>query len=384
MSSCVCGTKSPASLLRATDRVVPANSVWLVAFALLASLGFARPAPAAISHLAKLASQAAPLLASQVAIQPGAAQPSGFPLLALQPPIQPHPVQPPPVQPPPVQPPPVQPPPVQPPGVAPPGFQPPGFQPAAAQPQVAPPPATEQQTRAVLNDVLSQPDFRRLRSMADLVPKAPQAPNPTVSPGFFRWLWNLLPSFPNVPGGGLGWLKEVATAIGWGIVALLVAAVIWLIIKAVNAYRWRLRNRFQPLPNFEQQTLELPPGDIPADEFRQRAEHLAQQQLFGEAIAQLLLGSMSQMERSELIRFRRGLTYRDYLRALRGHPRHRDAFRAMVQTYLPIGFGRRPATATQYHEAAAHYDQAFAQPILTTPPASETPVETPVEAAVSG
>ena len=374
MSNCVCGTKSPASLLRATDRVVPANSVWLVAFALLASLGFARPAPAAISHLAKLASQAAPLLASQVAIQPGAAQPSGFPLLALQPPIQPQPV----------QPPPVQPPPVQPPGVAPPGFQPPGFQPAAAQPQVAPPPATEQQTRAVLNDVLSQPDFRRLRSMADLVPKVPQAPNPTVSPGFFQWLWNLFPSIPNVVGVGLNGLKEVATALGWGIVALLVAAVIWLIIKAVNAYRWRLRNRFQPLPNFEQQTLELPPGDIPADEFRQRAEHLSQQQLFGEAIAQLLLGSMSQMERSELIRFRRGLTYRDYLRALRGHPRHRDAFRAMVQTYLPIGFGRRPATATQYHEAAAHYDQAFAQPILTTPPASETPVETPVEAAVSG
>lgn len=249
---------------------------------------------------------------------------------------------------------------------------------------MAPPQATEQQTRAVLNDVLSQPDFRRLRSMADLVPKAPQAPNPTVSPGFFRWLWNLLPSFPNVPGVGLGWLKEVATALGWGIVALLVAAVIWLIIKAVNAYRWRLRNRFQPLPNFEQQTLELPPGDIPADEFRQRAEHLAQQQLFGEAIAQLLLGSMSQMERSELIRFRRGLTYRDYLRALRGHPRHRDAFRAMVQTYLPIGFGRRPATPTQYQEAAAHYDQAFAQPIVTTPPASEAPVETPVEAAVSG
>ena len=374
MSSCVCGTKSPASLLRATDRVVPANSVWLVAFALLASLGFARPAPAAISHLAKLASQAAPLLASQVAIQPGEEHPSGFQLLALQPPIQPQPF----------QPPPVQPPGVAPPGFQPPRFQPPGFQPAAAEPQVAPPQATEQQTRAVLNDVLSQPDFRRLRSMADLVPKAPQAPNPTVSPGFFRWLWNLLPSFPNVPGGGLGWLKEVATAIGWGIVALLVAAVIWLIIKAVNAYRWRLRNRFQPLPNFEQQTLELPPGDIPADEFRQRAEHLAQQQLFGEAIAQLLLGSMSQMERSELIRFRRGLTYRDYLRALRGHPRHRDAFRAMVQTYLPIGFGRRPATATQYHEAAAHYDQAFAQPILTTPPASETPVETPVEAAVSG
>ena len=379
MSNCVCGTKSPASLLRATDRVVPANSVWLVAFALLASLGFARPAPAAIGHLAKLASQAAPLLASQVAIQPGEEQPSGFQLPALLPPVEPQPV-----QPQPVQPPAVQPPGVAPPGVAPPRFQPPGFQPAAAKPPVAPPQATEQQTRAVLNDVLSQPDFRRLRSMADLVPKAPQAPNPTVSPGFFRWLWNLLPSFPNVPGVGLNGLKEVATALGWGIVALLVAAVIWLIIKAVNAYRWRLRNRFQPLPNFEQQTLELPPGDIPADEFRQRAEHLAQQQLFGEAIAQLLLGSMSQMERSELIRFRRGLTYRDYLRALRGHPRHRDAFRAMVQTYLPIGFGRRPATPTQYQEAAAHYDQAFAQPIVTTPPASETPVETPVEAAVSG
>lgn len=374
MSNCVCGTKSPASLLRATDRVVPANSVWLVAFALLASLGFARPAPAAIGHLAKLASQAAPLLASQVAIQPGEEHPSGFQLLALQPPIQPQPV----------QPPPVQPPGVAPPGFQPPRFQPPGFQPAAAEPQVAPKQATEQQTRAVLNDVLSQPDFRRLRSMADLVPKVPQAPNPTVSPGFFQWLWNLFPSIPNVAGVGLNGLKEVATALGWGIVALLVAAVIWLIIKAVNAYRWRLRNRFQPLPNFEQQTLELPPGDIPADEFRQRAEHLAQQQLFGEAIAQLLLGSMSQMERSELIRFRRGLTYRDYLRALRGHPRHRDAFRAMVQTYLPIGFGRRPATATQYHEAAAHYDQAFAQPIVTTPPASETPVETPVEAAVSG
>lgn len=326
MSSCVCGMKSPASLLRATDRGWGANSVWLLALVLLASLGTARPVPAATCHLAPFAPQAVLVLVGQAAARDAGSEPP-----AVQPPV------------------------AQPPVDKPPGIERQGGQPAGL----------EQQTRADLDAVLAQPDFRRLRQLSELVPEAPQVPNSNLSTRFLRWLWNRFPSFPNGSIGDVSWISQAMTAIGWGIVALLVSAVIWLIIRAVNAYRWRLRSRFQPLPSFEEQTLELPPGDIPADEFRQRAEHLAQQQLFGEAIAQLLLGSMSQMERSELIRFRRGLTYRDYLRALRGHPAHRDAFRALVQTYLPVGFGRRPATATQYHEAAAGYDQSFAQPIPT-------------------
>ena len=76
---------------------------------------------------------------------------------------------------------------------------------------------------------------------------------------------------------------------------------------------------------------------------------------FREAMGQLVLGAMSYTERQGLIRFRRGLTYRDYLRALAGRASPREAFQSLVQAYEPVCFGRREATAEHYESVLAAY-----------------------------
>lgn len=239
--------------------------------------------------------------------------------------------------------------------------------------------SSEQETRAELDRLLVEPEFRRLRSLSDLTPDVPSGPQ--LSWNWLQRLSDWLGTLMNGTntGGGTGFpFAEITKIVGALLVGLLFAAAIWLIVKAVNAYRWRERTRLASLPNFDEQTLELPPGDIPADEFRRRSEELARQGLFGEAVAQLLLGAMSQMERGELIRFRRGLTYRDYLRALRSHPEKQHDFRDMVSIYLPIGFGRQPALESHHREVVDLYSRSFAQPLMTAVPAA-----TSVEAGVS-
>jgi len=220
----------------------------------------------------------------------------------------------------------------------------------------------EDRTRAELDEILAAPDFRRLRSLAELTPEAPNLPNASWYSRLINWIDDVF-SGVNLGSPLVGERTEIVKIVGYAVIALLFAGVVWLIVRAINAFRWRLRERYAPLPAFHEQTLELPPGDIPADEFQRRANEFAQQGLFGEAIAQLLLGSMSRTEQAELIRFRRGLTYRDYVRALRTHPEPMAAFRAMVRLYLPIGFGRRTAAESQYREASEYYSKGFGHPL---------------------
>lgn len=103
------------------------------------------------------------------------------------------------------------------------------------------------------------------------------------------------------------------------------------------------------------------PGETPADEFVRQALELAAAGQFREAIAQLLLGGMSRIERERLIRYRRGLTFRDYLRVLRGNQVAFAGFRAMVDQYEPVNFGRREATRQSFDSAFDGYQSGFPQ-----------------------
>jgi hypothetical protein len=104
------------------------------------------------------------------------------------------------------------------------------------------------------------------------------------------------------------------------------------------------------------------PGELPADAYLARARELARRQRYREALAQLLLGGMSSIERGGLIRHRRGLTLRDYLRALRGKEGAFDGFRTMIGLYEPVAFGRRVASDQTFHDALSAYEQAVQAP----------------------
>lgn len=101
------------------------------------------------------------------------------------------------------------------------------------------------------------------------------------------------------------------------------------------------------------------PAERESSLYLQRAQALAQEGDYHNAIIQLLYGSMSYIERSGWIRFRKGLTYRDYIRAARPHGLPGDSLRQMIRTYEPLGFGRRQATREHFESTLKHYESAF-------------------------
>ena len=111
---------------------------------------------------------------------------------------------------------------------------------------------------------------------------------------------------------------------------------------------------------------EAAPGELPADVYVARARDLAQAGQYREAVAQLLLGAMSHIERAGQIRYRRGLTLRDYLRAVRRAQPQFAGMKSMVRVYEPLGFGRRDATREHFEVSLAGYEQGFRTSPVTT------------------
>ncbi len=211
----------------------------------------------------------------------------------------------------------------------------------------------DEQVSRDIEEILASPDFRRLRV------EAPQKPSEAELPEwlrkFFEWLGNLL--------GKAGWaisgLGPILQALAYTALAAICVLIIWLVVKAVNRYRARYATGQLARRGYEEGEADIPPGDLPADEYLRRAAELAEKGMFREAIGQLILGAMSFTERSGLIRFRRGLTYRDYLRALRGRNEPHQALRTIVGVYQPIGFGRRPAHYDHYRTSLDGYETGF-------------------------
>ena len=108
--------------------------------------------------------------------------------------------------------------------------------------------------------------------------------------------------------------------------------------------------------------LELtgPPGELAADVYVDRAAEAAARGDYKQAVRQLLLGAMSWTERRGLIRYRKGLTNRDYVRALWRHEERRRALAGIIHIFDLVYFGRRPATEGSYRDCLKHYEEGFA------------------------
>lgn len=156
------------------------------------------------------------------------------------------------------------------------------------------------------------------------------------------------------------------------LVAFVAQLFFWLVIVAVcvlifglvvmGLLNWRRQPRLQAVLSHGG-TVEMAddraPGDVAADVYLAEAMRLAGQGQFADALARLVWGGMSSIERAGWIRYRRGLTMRDYLRSTRSHPREHSAFRSLLAGYEPVGFGRRPATSDGFEQALKSYRQGF-------------------------
>ncbi|MBI3866846.1 MAG: DUF4129 domain-containing protein [Planctomycetia bacterium] len=216
-----------------------------------------------------------------------------------------------------------------------------------------------------------QREFRRLRKEKP-VARAEETSFewPEWIKSFGRWLRDLVNSIGSFF-SGLGVLFQI---LAYGILAAIAGLIIWLVVRAVNNYQAKQSLRAKVRRSHEEGEADAPPGDLPADEYLKRAAELAERGLFREAIGQLILGAMSRAERSGLIRFRRGLTHRDYLRALRSRATPHQAFKQIVAVYEPICFGRRPAQREHYATSLDGYQTGFREELSAVPASSKMAV----------
>jgi len=102
-----------------------------------------------------------------------------------------------------------------------------------------------------------------------------------------------------------------------------------------------------------------PPGELAASTYETRAIQLAAMGDYRAAIRELLLGGMSWIERAGLIRYRKGLTNRDYVRAVWRRLEKRDAYITTATQFELVFFGRRVPTAAMFEMCLNSFRGAF-------------------------
>lgn len=201
------------------------------------------------------------------------------------------------------------------------------------------------------------PSLRGMDGVERPVRYVPKPPAPDSTWDFdFDWDWG----WKN-PLRGLGsLLGAIVHFVAYGALVVMAVLILVLAIRAIlELLRQRRATRTRTMTAGELLDDDRAPGDLAADIYLQRALSLAGEQHYHAAVAQLLLGAMSTIERAQWIHYRRGLILHDYLRAVRKHPAQYQGFARILQMYEPIEYGRRTATEAVFSSALDGYQQGF-------------------------
>lgn len=211
---------------------------------------------------------------------------------------------------------------------------------------------------SAFDDVLSDPEFRRLQRMtADAAP-----------PGWFEefidWMFGGVGDSSSSGGGSSPWLNALGYFLYylvWGLALTALSFVGWILIRAVLRHfeddvKFKQKNALT-----QEQVLELshPPGEIPSNEYERRAMEFASSGNYKSAVRELVLGSMSWIERAGFIRYRKGLTNRDYVRAVWRKPTERGSLEHIVSVFERAYFGRRTPDRVGFELCLENYQRAF-------------------------
>lgn len=166
------------------------------------------------------------------------------------------------------------------------------------------------------------------------------------------------------PAEASGFARMVGTifhVMAWTILAVICGLIVWLIGKAILEFERPAS--LVPVTGDSGSALDLEPsrapGELPADVYITHARKLAEQGQYREAVVQLLLGAMSRVERAGWVRFRRGMTVRDYLRGIHQHPAAYQGMRSIVRVFEPLTFGRREPTQEHFDRSLEGYESGF-------------------------
>jgi len=186
---------------------------------------------------------------------------------------------------------------------------------------------------------------------------------------FFEWLFSGLrspqgttrpPPTRNSSGGGFGFLgiTDLLTTLAIVAIIAILIVIIAMVVKSIDAKKQKRESLLSDLSDVLSDVV-TPPGELAASTYESRAINLAAAGDHRAAIRELLLGSMSWIERAGLIRYRRGLTNRDYLRCVWRRQEKRNAFLTTATQFEYVFFGRRDPTVEMFEQCLAGFRGAF-------------------------
>lgn len=218
--------------------------------------------------------------------------------------------------------------------------------------------------KTTVAEVLADPEYRHLQRGTESSVERSELPDWLRR--FLEWLFG--DSEPAEPSEPLLQLRDVLL---YGALGILI---VFLIVVAVRILGSRgdsiPLSLLQDAQDEEALSPSHPPGDVPTNEYERRALAAAASQNYRAALRELVLGSMSWTERSGLIRYRSGLTNRDYVRAVWSQTGRRDSLLQIVAAFERVFYGRRIADLATYELCLAEFRQSFAYEEIDAQPTS--------------
>ncbi|MFK7820807.1 MAG: DUF4129 domain-containing protein [Planctomycetaceae bacterium] len=239
--------------------------------------------------------------------------------------------------------------------------------------EVAYPFYSEEAVRQEFDAEINKPAYKRMRTKIKRF-NLGKYDTPTLqSPGWWSRFWTWVGSwFQATPGGAKATPSTFAfggfgggTLLVWIVVGLFLAVVVAYLVKAASVRVADGSNRKRLASDLESDAIapSTPPGEVPSDEYMHHAIQLAKTGDHRRALRQLVLGGMSWIERAGLIRFRKGLTNRDYVRAVYRRDEQRKRFSEIILNFERVYFGRREANEEQFQDCLSEYKTAFGRMI---------------------
>lgn len=184
-----------------------------------------------------------------------------------------------------------------------------------------------------LEEILARPPFARAE---------PQPREPGPLDWFFERLARLLERLPGPIGEAAG---PSGTVAGWALLAAggaLVLAVLWLWLRGLRR-TLRAETRLDTRPDATAHT---------ATEARDRADELAREGNYREAVRVLALAALLWLDERGRLRYEPHQTNREHLARLRDQPPLHERLEPVVETADRVWYGKAPIDAREYAEYA--------------------------------
>lgn len=224
----------------------------------------------------------------------------------------------------------------------------------------------ESRVRSVFDNELAKPAYKRLRTRLKQFEIGDYDPNlraPNWWTRFWNWVGSWFRSTPTTTNSGGFSFSGFGggTILVWILFGVLLIVIVAFIIKSASVKIGDETARRRVAADLDTDAIQptTPPGEIPSDEYMHRAMQLASEGDHRRALRQLVLGGMSWIERAGLIRFRKGLTNRDYVRAVYRRAEQRKRFAGIILNFERVYFGRRTASDEQFQKCLTAYKNAF-------------------------